>query len=101
MVGISPLPHLVSCHRDYDSLTGYAMYSANIAINRVYRPVLDQLGITYPQYLVLSALWQSDGQTVGAIADRRSAFARIEHDHAAGEAAGDCRLRQASAQPGR
>ncbi|HEY0271403.1 MAG TPA: MarR family transcriptional regulator [Sphingomonas sp.] len=50
----------------------FAIYSANIAINRVYRPVLDQLGITYPQYLVLSALWQRDGQTVGAIADRLS-----------------------------
>ncbi len=50
----------------------FAMYSANIAINRVYRPVLDQLGITYPQYLVMSALWQRDGQTVGAIADRLS-----------------------------
>lgn len=50
----------------------FAMYSANIAINRVYRPVLDQLGITYPQYLVLSALWQTDGQTIGAIAGRLS-----------------------------
>lgn len=50
----------------------FAMYSANIAINRVYRPVLDQLGVTYPQYLVLSALWQADRQTVGAIADRLS-----------------------------
>jgi MarR family transcriptional regulator, organic hydroperoxide resistance regulator len=50
----------------------FAMYSANIAINRVYRPVLEQLGITYPQYLVLSALWQSDGQTVGAVAGRLS-----------------------------
>jgi DNA-binding MarR family transcriptional regulator len=50
----------------------FAMYSANIAINRAYRPVLDELGITYPQYLVLSALWEMDGQTVGAIAERLS-----------------------------
>lgn len=48
----------------------YAMYSAHIAINRVYRPVLDRLGITYPQYLVLSALWERDGQTIGSIAER-------------------------------
>ena len=48
----------------------FNIYSANIAINRVYRPVLDQLGITYPQYLVMSALWQEDGQSVGAIAQR-------------------------------
>ncbi len=50
----------------------FAVYSTNIAINRLYRPVLDRLGLTYPQYLVLSTLWGSDGQTVGAIADRLS-----------------------------
>jgi DNA-binding MarR family transcriptional regulator len=48
----------------------FALYSANIAVNRVYRPVLEKLGITYPQYLVLSALWQDNGQTIGAIAER-------------------------------
>jgi DNA-binding MarR family transcriptional regulator len=50
----------------------FAMYSANIAINRLYRPVLDELGITYPQYLVLSALWETDGRTIGEIAERLS-----------------------------
>ncbi len=50
----------------------FAIYSANIVINRIYRPVLEQLGVTYPQYLVLSALWQRDGQTIGAIAARLS-----------------------------
>ncbi|MBA2936112.1 MarR family transcriptional regulator [Sphingomonas sp. CGMCC 1.13654] len=48
----------------------YAVYSAGIAINRAYRPLLDELGITYPQYLVLLALWEQDGQTIGAIAER-------------------------------
>jgi DNA-binding MarR family transcriptional regulator len=48
------------------------MYSANIAINRLYRPVLDELGITYPQYLVLNALWETDGRTIGEIAGRLS-----------------------------
>lgn len=48
----------------------FAVYSAGIAINRAYRPLLDELGITYPQYLVLLALWERDGQTIGAIADR-------------------------------
>jgi DNA-binding MarR family transcriptional regulator len=41
-----------------------------MAINRAYKPWLDELGITYPQYLVLSVLWEGDGQTIGAIADR-------------------------------
>src|SRR6201989_1217566 len=48
----------------------FAGYSAGIAINRAYRPLLDELGITYPQYLVLLALWEQDSQTIGAIADR-------------------------------
>jgi len=48
----------------------YAIYSAGIAIQRVYKPLLDELGLTYPQYLVLNVLWNRDGQTVGAIADR-------------------------------
>ncbi|MFD2262721.1 MarR family winged helix-turn-helix transcriptional regulator [Lacibacterium aquatile] len=48
----------------------YAIYSAGIAIQRVYKPLLDGLGLTYPQYLVLNVLWNKDGQTVGSIADR-------------------------------
>ncbi len=41
-----------------------------MAINRVYKPLLDKLGITYPQYLVLSVLWEEDGRSIGAIANR-------------------------------
>ena len=42
----------------------------SIAIHRVYKPMLDELGVTYMQYLVLSALWETDGLTITAIADR-------------------------------
>jgi len=48
----------------------YAIYSAGIAIQRVYKPLLDELGLTYPQYLVLNVLWRDDKQTVGAIAEK-------------------------------
>jgi DNA-binding MarR family transcriptional regulator len=48
----------------------YAIYSAGIAIQRAYKPLLDQLGVTYPQYLVLNVLWREDQQNVGAIADQ-------------------------------
>jgi DNA-binding MarR family transcriptional regulator len=48
----------------------YAIYSAGIAIQRLYKPMLDELGLTYPQYLVLNVLWREDGQTVGRIADQ-------------------------------
>jgi DNA-binding MarR family transcriptional regulator len=50
----------------------FSLYGATIAINRAYKPMLDDLGLTYPQYLVLSALWEHDGQTIGAIAERLS-----------------------------
>jgi MarR family transcriptional regulator, organic hydroperoxide resistance regulator len=48
----------------------YAIYSAGMAIQRIYKPLLDELGLTYPQYLVLNVLWREDGLTVGVIADR-------------------------------
>ncbi|WP_459614259.1 MarR family winged helix-turn-helix transcriptional regulator [Bordetella sp. 2513F-2] len=48
----------------------YAVYSSGMAIQRVYKPLLDQLGLTYPQYLVLNVLWGEDGQTVGGIAEK-------------------------------
>lgn len=48
----------------------FALYGASLAINRAYKPLLDDLEITYPQYLVLSALWEEDGQTIGAIGER-------------------------------
>jgi MarR family transcriptional regulator, organic hydroperoxide resistance regulator len=49
----------------------YSLYSTSIAINRLYKPMLDELGITYPQYLVLRILWEGgDGPTISNIADR-------------------------------
>ncbi|UIJ44781.1 MarR family transcriptional regulator [Sphingomonas cannabina] len=48
----------------------YAIYSAGIAVQRLYKPLLDELGLTYPQYLVLNVLWREDAQTVGGIAER-------------------------------
>lgn len=50
----------------------FSLYAASMAINRIYKPLLDRLGITYPQYLVLNALWEEDERTVGAIAERLS-----------------------------
>ncbi|MEZ5985465.1 MAG: MarR family transcriptional regulator [Hyphomonas sp.] len=44
------------------------IYSASLAIQRTYKPMLDAMGITYPQYLVLHLLWNEDGQTVGHLA---------------------------------
>ena len=48
----------------------FSLYSAHIAVNRLYKPMLDAMGITYPQYLVLSTLVEEDGLTIGTIAER-------------------------------
>lgn len=48
----------------------FSIYSASLAIQRVYKPMLDGLGVTYTQYLALSTLWEKDGLTIGAIAER-------------------------------
>jgi len=53
-----------------DDQVCYAIYSAGMAIQRAYKPLLDELGLTYPQYLVLNVLWGEDSQTVGAIAEQ-------------------------------
>ncbi len=48
----------------------FTLYRLNMAVNRSYKPLLDELGITYPQYLVLNALGEEDGRSIGAIAQR-------------------------------
>jgi len=57
-------------HLPFEDHLCYAIYSAGMAIQRVYKPLLDELGLTYPQYLVLNVLWSEDNQTVGGIAER-------------------------------
>ncbi|MBU1315783.1 MAG: MarR family transcriptional regulator [Alphaproteobacteria bacterium] len=42
----------------------FSLYSASHAFTQLYRPLLDKLGLTYPQYLVMMTLWHRDGQTV-------------------------------------
>jgi MarR family transcriptional regulator, organic hydroperoxide resistance regulator len=45
----------------------FSLYSATHAMQAAYKPLLDDIGLTYPQYLVLTALWQQDAQSVGQI----------------------------------
>lgn len=47
----------------------FALYAASRAATALYRPVLDELGLTYPQYLVLLLLWERDGRTVKELGD--------------------------------
>ena len=48
----------------------FALYAASRAVTARYRPMLDVLGLTYPQYLVMMLLWESDHQTVGQLGSR-------------------------------
>jgi MarR family transcriptional regulator, organic hydroperoxide resistance regulator len=48
----------------------FAIYSTSLAMSKVYRPLLTKLGVTYPQYLVLMALWNQDQVTVSEIGSR-------------------------------
>jgi len=48
----------------------FAVYSTAHAFNRFYKPLLDRLGLTYPQYLVMLVLWEQDGMSVKEIGER-------------------------------
>jgi DNA-binding MarR family transcriptional regulator len=53
-----------------DNQICFAVYSTAHAFNRVYKPLLDRLGLTYPQYLVMLVLWERDGLPVKDIGER-------------------------------
>ncbi|MFY9510749.1 MAG: MarR family transcriptional regulator [Rubrivivax sp.] len=48
----------------------FALYSASLAMTKFYKPLLDPLGLTYPQYLVMLVLWEGDGVTVSQLGER-------------------------------
>ena len=48
----------------------FAIYSANLAYGRAYKPLLDQLGLTYPQYIAIVALSEEDNQTVSSLGEK-------------------------------
>ena len=50
-----------------EAMMCFALYSASHAMHRVYRPWLDRMGLTYPQFLTMTALWRRDARTVGEL----------------------------------
>jgi DNA-binding MarR family transcriptional regulator len=48
----------------------FSIYSTNLAYSRVYKPVLEALGLTYPQYITIICLWEEDRQTVKALSEK-------------------------------
>lgn len=53
-----------------DNQLCFVLYAASRAVTQTYRPLLDGLDLTYPQYLVMLVLWERDGLTVNEIGDR-------------------------------
>lgn len=48
----------------------FALYSSSLAMTKLYKPLLEPLGLTYPQYLVLLVLWEGDGCMVSELGER-------------------------------
>ncbi len=48
----------------------FALYSTSLAMTKAYKPMLDELGLTYPQYLVMLVLWEHEGLTVSELGNR-------------------------------
>ncbi|URL59234.1 MarR family transcriptional regulator [Luteibacter flocculans] len=64
------LPQGLEPPRTVDGQLCFALYSANLAMGKLYRQLLAKLDLTYPQYLVMLVLWEGDGITVSELGDR-------------------------------
>jgi MarR family transcriptional regulator, organic hydroperoxide resistance regulator len=53
-----------------DNQLCFALYSSSLMLTRLYKPLLGAFGLTYPQYLVMLALWETDGVGVGELGER-------------------------------
>jgi len=58
----------------------FALYSASLAMTKVYKPLLAPLGLTYPQYLVMLLLWERDDRTVNELGQALVQRQRDTHD---------------------
>ena len=55
---------------ELDNQLCFALYSTSLAMTKVYKPLLDELGLTYPQYLAMLVLWERDGLMVSELGER-------------------------------
>lgn len=65
-----PLPPTDDRWLRLDHQLCFALYSSSLAMTKLYKPLLDPLGLTYPQYLAMLVLWEGDGLTVSQLGDR-------------------------------
>jgi DNA-binding MarR family transcriptional regulator len=67
---LSPVDTNVAESPQLSDFLCFAVYSANLAFGKAYRPILEQLGVTYTQYIAIVALWEQDHQTVGSLGEK-------------------------------
>ena len=63
-------PKTASKGRKLSNFLCFAVYSANLAFGRAYKPILDAVGLTYTQYIAMVALSEEDEQTVSVLGDK-------------------------------
>ncbi|KRR19916.1 MarR family winged helix-turn-helix transcriptional regulator [Bradyrhizobium retamae] len=66
----SQKPRPLAGERRLGDFLCFAIYSANLAFGRAYKKGLDELGLTYPQWIAIVALWEQDGQTVSELGEK-------------------------------
>ncbi|MCA1773230.1 MAG: MarR family transcriptional regulator [Halomonas sp.] len=65
------MPDAPTCGElELDNQLCFALYSTSLMMTKVYKPLLKELGLTYPQYLAMLVLWQEDGITVSTLSRR-------------------------------
>jgi len=68
----APPPATPDAWLQLDRQLCFALYASSLAMTKLYKPLLEPLGLTYPQYLVMLALWEQDGASVSTLGQRLS-----------------------------
>ena len=64
------MPNKSDAMLQLDNQLCFALYSTSLAMTKIYKPLLDELGLTYPQYLAMLVLWEKDGLMVSELGQR-------------------------------
>ncbi len=64
------MPNKTDTMLQLDNQLCFALYSTSLAMTKLYKPLLDELGLTYPQYLVMLVLWEQDRLMVSELGER-------------------------------
>ena len=64
------MPSKIDHMLQLDNQLCFALYSTSLSMTRLYKPLLEKLGLTYPQYLAMLVLWEKDGLMVSELGER-------------------------------